>query len=93
MWCRARLMSQNRSAGDKRSELVFDGTAIHAAELLAASLHGMLTNGSTSWFSLRYSDRELNGDDEAMEWLQSVEDVMYQAFGALTFRSRYGALP
>ena len=28
-----------RSPGDKRSELIFDGTAIHAAELLSASLH------------------------------------------------------
>ena len=36
-------VTKNRSPGDKRSELVFDGTAILAAELLAASLHGMLT--------------------------------------------------
>ena len=85
-------VTKNRSAGDKRSELVFDGTAIHAAELLAASLHGMLTNGSTSWFSLRYSDRELNGDDEAMEWLQSVEDVMYQAFNRSNFQEQIAEL-
>ena len=81
-------VTKNRSPGDKRSELVFDGTAIHAAELLAASLHGMLTNGSTSWFSLRYSDPELNGDDEAMEWLQGVEDVMYQAFNRSNFQEQ-----
>ena len=31
-------VTKNRSPGDKRSELVFDGTAIHAAELLSASL-------------------------------------------------------
>ena len=85
-------VTKNRSAGDKRSELVFDGTAIHAAELLAASLHGMLTNGSTSWFSLRYSARELNGDDEAMEWLQSVEDVMYQAFNRSNFQEQIAEL-
>lgn len=77
-----------RSAGDKRSELVFDGTAIHAAELLSSSLHGMLTNGSTSWFSLRYSNEELNSDDEAMEWLQGVEDVMYKAFNRSNFQEQ-----
>ena len=73
-------------------ELVFDGTAILAAELLAASLHGMLTNGSTSWFGLRFSDDELNGDDEAKEWLQSVEDVMYQAFNRSNFQEQIAEL-
>ena len=43
-------ITKARSGGDKRSELVFDGTALHAAELLSASLHGMLTNSSTAWF-------------------------------------------
>ncbi len=42
-------VTKHRSPGDKRTELIFDGTAIHAAELLSASLHGMLTNASTSW--------------------------------------------
>lgn len=85
-------VTKNRSPGDKRSELVFDGTAILAAELLAASLHGMLTNGSTSWFGLRFSDDELNGDDEAKEWLQSVEDVMYQAFNRSNFQEQIAEL-
>ena len=77
-----------RSAGDKRSELVFDGTAIHPAALLSSSLHGMLPHGSTSWFSLRYSNEELNSDDEAMEWLQGVEDVMYKAFNRSNFQEQ-----
>lgn len=77
-----------RSPGDKRAELVFDGTAIHAAELMSASLHGMLTSSATSWFSLRYNDDELNTDDEAMEWLQSVEAVMYKAFNRSNFQEQ-----
>lgn len=81
-------VTKKRSPGDKRAELIFDGTAIHAAELLSASLHGMLTNASTSWFGLRYTDRELNGDDEAREWLQGVEDVMYQAFNRSNFQEQ-----
>ena len=43
-------VTKKRSSGDKRTELVFDSTAIHAAELLSASLHGMLTN-MARWFS------------------------------------------
>ena len=78
-------ITKKRSAGDKRTELLFDGTAIHAAELLSASLHGMLTNMSVKWFSLSFTDTELNGNDEAKEWLESVETVMYQAFARSNF--------
>ena len=78
-------ITKKRTSGDKRTELVFDGTAIHAAEMLAASLHGMLTNPSTPWFSLRFKDRELDGNDEAKEWLEGVTDVMYAAINRSNF--------
>lgn len=78
-------ITKKRTAGDKRTELVFDGTAIHAAEMLAASLHGMLTNPSTPWFSLKFKDRVLDGDDEAKEWLEGVTEVMYSAFHRSNF--------
>ena len=61
-----------RSPGDKRTELIFDGTAGMAAQLLSSSLHGMLTNMSTKWFSLQYQTDELNMNDEAREWLGDV---------------------
>jgi len=77
-----------RSSGDKRTELIFDGTAIHAAELMSASLHGMLTNASTKWFSLRFQDRFLDSDDTAKEWLEGVEDIMYQAFSRSNFQEQ-----
>ena len=47
-------ITKKRAKGDKRTELIFDGTAIHAVELLASSLHGMLTSPSTPWFSMRH---------------------------------------
>ena len=37
-----------RSKGDKRTTLVYDSTGIHANEMLAAGLHGMLTNPAAS---------------------------------------------
>ncbi len=71
-------ITKKRTGGDKRTELIFDGTAIHAAELMASSLHGMLTNASTPWFALRFGDDNFETDDMAKEWLLSVTDVMYQ---------------
>ena len=81
-------ITKKRTAGDKRTELIFDGTAIHAAELLSASLHGMLTNASLQWFTLRFKDRALDSNDEAKEWLESVTDVMYQAFHSSNFQEQ-----
>jgi hypothetical protein len=81
-------ITKKRTAGDKRTELIFDGTAIHAAELMAASLHGMLTNAATPWFSLRYQDDEINSDDEAKEWLEGASDVMYQYLARSNFQEQ-----
>ena len=54
-------ITKKRSEGDKRTELIYDGTALHAVELLAASLHGYMTSPSVPWFSLGYRQRQLTG--------------------------------
>ena len=79
-------VTRTRSKGDKRTELIFDSSPIQAVELLAASLHGMLTNPSTPWFSLRYKDEGLDSDDEAKLWLEGVTDTMYTAFNRSNFQ-------
>ena len=81
-------ITKKRTGGDKRTELIFDGTAIHAAELMSATLHGMLTNAATPWFDLRYENDELNGDDEAKEWLEGATDVMYQHLARSNFQEQ-----
>ena len=77
---------QQRTRGDKRTELIFDGTALHALELLASSLHGMMTNASTPWFTLGYKENSLAEDDAAREWLDSVTNDMYIAFNRSNFQ-------
>lgn len=79
-------ITKKRTEGDKRTELIFDGTAIHAVELLASSLHGMLTSPSTPWFSLQYRNRELQRDDLANEWLLACQDQLYKAFNRSNFQ-------
>ena len=74
-----------RSKGDKRTELIFDSSPLQAVELLAASLHGMLTNPSTPWFSLRFKD-DMEDEDEAKEWLESATETMYAAFNRSNFQ-------
>ena len=81
-------ITKQRAAGQKRTELVFAGTAIPAAEMLSASLHGMLTNMATPWFTLRYTEPALQDDDIAKEWLEMAENTMYQAFQRSNFQEQ-----
>ena len=79
-------ITKKRTQGDKRTELIYDGTAVHSVELLASSLHGMLTSPSTPWFSMRYRDPSLQNNDLANEWLEICMDQMYQAFHRSNFQ-------
>ena len=80
--------TRTRSAGDKRMEKIYDGTAIHASELLSASIHGMLTSASTNWFNLCFMNNQLQSVDKAKEWLEGVEQVMYAHFHRSNFQEQ-----
>ncbi len=79
-------VTKKRARGDKRMEQVFDSSPIQAVELLAASLHGMLTNPSTPWFALRFKDQDIDNEDEAKLWLEASTDAMYTAFNRSNFQ-------
>ena len=74
------------SKGEKRTERVFDSSAINAAELLASSLHGMLTNAASPWFMMNYKEPGLNADDKAMEWLEECTKQMYVVLNRSNFQ-------
>ena len=46
-------VNRERSRGDKRNVQIYDSTAVHSLELLASSLHGMLTSNANRWFQLK----------------------------------------
>jgi len=79
-------VTKTRSKGDKRTELIFDSSPLQAVELLAASLHGMLTNPATTWFSLRFKGGEFEDNDEAKTWLEDATEVMYNAINKSNFQ-------
>ena len=79
-------VTKERSQGDKRTELIFDSSPLQSVELLSASLHGMLTNPSTPWFSLKFKNEGMENEDEAKEWLESATEVMYSAFNQSNFQ-------
>ena len=79
-------VTKTRARGDKRMENIFDSSPIQAVELLSASLHGMMTNPSTPWFTLRFKDEDVENEDEAKIWLESATDAMYTAFNRSNFQ-------
>lgn len=79
-------VTKTRSKGDKRTELIFDSSPLHAVELLSASLHGMLTNPATPWFSLKFKNIDMMDEDVANEWLEDTTEKMYEAFNRSNFQ-------
>lgn len=78
---------RKRSRGEKRMEFIYDGTALQAVDLLSASLHGMLTSGSTPWFHLNMKDVDISRDDDVQEWLEDSSNRMIQAFNQSNFET------
>ena len=79
-------VTKTRSKGDKRTELIFDSSPLHAVELLSASLHGMLTNPATPWFSLKFKNSQILDEDAANEWLEDATEKMYETFNRSNFQ-------
>jgi len=76
-----------RSKGMKRTDVLFDSTAITANNLLAASLQGTLTSPSLPWFSLKLRDEDLNNDREVQIWLEDTARRMYAVFNDSNFNT------
>ena len=78
---------RKRARGEKRMELIFDGTALQSVDLLASSLHGMLTSGATPWFHLTLKDDEPGRDEEVQAWLEDTSSRMMRAITMSNFET------
>ena len=76
-----------RSRGEKRTEVLFDSTAITANNLLAASLQGTLTSPSLPWFSLKLRNEEINKVRDVQIWLEDTARRMYAVFNESNFNT------
>jgi len=71
---------------DKR----MDTTATEASALLADGMMGNLCPQPVNWFMFRFENNELNDDKALTEWLQEVQERIYEAMHRSTF---YDVLP
>lgn len=75
-----------RSPGVSQTDRLFDSTAIHANELLAASMNSAITSSAAKWFGLKVRGME-NPDKAVTDWLEDCAEKMYRAFQQSNFNS------
>ena len=72
----------SEAAGAPNRSAILDSSGEQANELLAAALHGMLTNPSAKWFALRARDDRLNQDEAVARWLEQATGTLYAVFAS-----------
>jgi len=61
---------------DWRKPEIFDSTAIIASQILSSSMQGALTNPAVTWHQMRFADPKLMKMKIALEWLQTVNNII-----------------
>jgi len=76
-----------RAKGERRTDILFDSTAITANNLLAASLQGTLTSPSLQWFNIKLRNPEFMQDRDVQLWLEDSARRMYNVFNETNFNT------
>ncbi len=63
-----------QTAGTPRTRKLFETTAVNAAELLAAGLHGLMTNPAGKWFALQTAG--MSDSKPVRRWLEQAERII-----------------
>lgn len=71
----------------KMTQKCFDGTAIHANEILASTMAGALTNRTMRWFMLKFRNPRLNDSKNAAEWADECTEDLYFALADSNYYS------
>src|SRR5882724_4583719 len=80
-------ISFKRSSAQQQTDKLFDSTAPHANELLAASMQGALTSAAFRWFSLALKGIDLEDEHDVAVDLEDCSEDMYDAFNESNFAS------
>lgn len=62
-----------------RRRYIYDSTAPVACDTLASKIHTNLTSPSIRWFELRFRNDKINDMQGAKEWIEQVQDEIWQA--------------
>jgi hypothetical protein len=86
-----RYFRQDRDKGNKRSNLIYDNTAIKAHRTLGAGLMAGATSPARPWFRLATNDPSLNRNQNVKIWMDAVTKIILEIFAkSNTYRSLHG---
>lgn len=71
--------------GAKKAGQVYDSTGIQAAEDLASAMNDTLTNRAVQWSKFRFTDDEMNEDEESVAWLEDSNNRLFRALDKSNF--------
>lgn len=74
--------SSGLARGQVGDERIFDSTPMHALELLASSLGGLLTNPAMPWFDIRAKDRDKSDDKAIRSFLEQARERICALFNS-----------
>lgn len=77
----------NRATGDQKHHRIYENSAVHFNEMLANTLHSMLTNPSQVWLEFNARDQEINKSPKVRKWLQDLADLMIQLLNNTNFNA------
>lgn len=78
VWPHMADMTGWRSQGQKRTEKVFDSTAVRALPRFASAMDSMLTPATQLWHGLQTGVPELDDDVEVQRWCDAIRDLLFR---------------
>jgi hypothetical protein len=84
---RKNTILDKKTEGQKRTWQLLDNTGMHAAEMLAGALHGMLTNGDTYWMEYTTGNPALDQQDNIRKFLQKIQRDTHNVLNNSNFQT------
>lgn len=84
---RKNTIVHKKSDGEKRTWQLLDNTGLSSNELLAGTLHGLLTNPDMPWFELTTGMLELDSKSSVRAWLQKTARSMHNVLNNSNFQT------
>lgn len=72
-------ITQDTLPGEKRTDIIYDGTPMLARRGLASAIDGLLKPKTSQWFTMQVADADLNEIDAVKRWLSEAQDRMWNA--------------
>lgn len=77
--------SEASSKGQKKTQRVYTAVPARCSQELASAMHYALTNPAFKWSRFTYDDESLNGEEDAVIWLQDVNQRFHSRLNASNF--------